>query len=63
MGDWFQPVTFMVEAPGAFVCLGLILAGMNALTNWQRKSKGLEAIEGPVHDCKTCGMCATKPGA
>jgi electron transport complex protein RnfE len=63
MGDWFQPFSFMVEAPGAFVCLGLILAGMNALTNWQRKSKGLEAVEGPVHDCKTCGMCATKPGA
>ncbi len=62
MGDWFQPFAFMVEAPGAFVCLGLMLAGMNALTNWQRKSKGLDAVEGPVHDCKTCGMCATKPG-
>ena len=53
MGDWFQPFAFMVEAPGAFVCLGLMLAGMNALTNWQRKSKGLDAVEGPVHDCKT----------
>ncbi len=63
MGDWFQPFTFMVEAPGAFVCLGLVLAGMNSFTNWQRKSKGLDAIEGPVHDCKTCGMCANKPGA
>jgi electron transport complex protein RnfE len=61
-GAWYKPVTFMIEAPGAFVCLGLVLAGMNALTNWQRKSKGLEAIEGPVHDCKTCGMCAGKPG-
>lgn len=61
-GAWYKPVTFMVEAPGAFVCLGLVLAGMNALTNWQRKTKGLEAIEGPVHDCKTCGMCAGKPG-
>jgi electron transport complex protein RnfE len=60
-GAWFKPVTFMIEAPGAFVCLGLVLAGMNALTNWQRKSKGLEAIEGPVHDCKTCGMCASRP--
>ena len=25
----FQPFTFMVEAPGAFVCLGLLLAIMN----------------------------------
>ena len=28
-GPSFQPFTFMVEAPGAFVCLGLMLAGMN----------------------------------
>ena len=61
LGDWFQPFTFMVEAPGAFVCLGLMLAGMNAFTNWQRKTRGLDAVEGPVHDCKTCGMCAQKP--
>ena len=29
MGSSFQPFTFMVEAPGAFVCLGLMLAVMN----------------------------------
>jgi electron transport complex protein RnfE len=28
-GPSFQPFTFMVEAPGAFVCLGLVLAVMN----------------------------------
>lgn len=27
----FQPFTFMVEAPGAFVCLGLMLCVMNLL--------------------------------
>ena len=63
MGSWYKPFTFMVEAPGAFVCLGLILAGMNMLTNWQRRQKGLEAITGPVHDCKTCGMCMKTPEA
>ncbi|MBG0790100.1 MAG: electron transport complex subunit E [Desulfovibrionaceae bacterium] len=63
LSDWFEPVRFMVEAPGAFVCLGVLLAAMNAFTNWQRRTKGLEAVQGPVHDCKTCGMCATKPGA
>jgi len=31
MGARYQPFTFMVEAPGAFVCLGLILGVMNAL--------------------------------
>lgn len=61
LGNGFKPFSFMVEAPGAFVCLGLMLAGMNFFTNWQRKTRGLEAVEGPVHDCKTCGMCAQKP--
>jgi electron transport complex protein RnfE len=28
-GASFQPFTFMVEAPGAFVCLGLLLGIMN----------------------------------
>ena len=28
-GPSFQPFTFMVEAPGAFVCLGLMLSLMN----------------------------------
>jgi electron transport complex protein RnfE len=27
----FQPFTFMIEAPGAFVALGLMLAGMNLI--------------------------------
>ncbi|MBW1805600.1 MAG: electron transport complex subunit E [Deltaproteobacteria bacterium] len=31
MGSSFQPFTFMVEAPGAFVCLGLMLCIMNML--------------------------------
>jgi len=31
MGSSFQPFTFMIEAPGAFVCLGLMLCIMNML--------------------------------
>ena len=31
LGESFQPFTFMVEAPGAFVCLGLMLCVMNML--------------------------------
>lgn len=30
-GDAFQPFSFMVQAPGAFVCLGLMLCMMNLL--------------------------------
>ncbi|GAI91137.1 unnamed protein product, partial [marine sediment metagenome] len=29
MGPSFEPFTFMVSAPGAFVCLGIILCIMN----------------------------------
>ena len=32
-GPSFQPFTFMVEAPGAFVCLGLMLCMMNLTGN------------------------------
>lgn len=32
-GDSFQPFSFMVEAPGAFVALGLMLAVMNLMGN------------------------------
>jgi electron transport complex protein RnfE len=28
----FKPFTFMVEAPGAFICLGLMLGAMNAIS-------------------------------
>jgi len=31
MGSSFEPFSFMVEAPGAFVCLGLMLGFMNVL--------------------------------
>ncbi len=31
MGESFQPFAFMVEAPGAFVCLGLVLFIMNSI--------------------------------
>ena len=30
-GPSFQPFTFMIEAPGAFICLGLMLCVMNML--------------------------------
>ncbi len=53
----FKPFSFMVEAPGAFVCLGMLLAGMNALTHWRLKRQGLTHFVNPVPSCKTCGMC------
>ncbi len=58
-GPSFEPFTFMIEAPGAFVCLGLVLGGMNALTLWQRRRAGEIDPQPKVHDCRTCGMCGT----
>ena len=39
MPEGFEPFTIMVEAPGAFICLGLILALMNFMTHWQIKRR------------------------
>jgi electron transport complex protein RnfE len=30
-GSSFEPFSFMVQAPGAFICLGLMLCGMNLI--------------------------------
>ena len=53
----YKPFGFMIEAPGAFVCLGLLLAGMNYMNNVQRRRQGLAAVDGPSHDCGSCGLC------
>ncbi|WP_291327765.1 electron transport complex subunit RsxE [Desulfovibrio sp. UCD-KL4C] len=57
MPETFKPFKFMIEAPGAFVCLGILLAAMNAFTNSQRHKKGQAVLDNPTHDCKTCGIC------
>jgi electron transport complex protein RnfE len=31
MSEQYQPFSFMVKAPGAFICMGLILGIMNAI--------------------------------
>lgn len=54
MWNSFEPFSFMVEAPGAFVGLGVILAGMNFLTMWQEGRKKATAQAG----CLACAACA-----
>lgn len=58
MGASFEPVKFMVAAPGAFVALGLILAGMNYLSIVQAKRRGEPASENPSTGCHACRACA-----
>lgn len=57
MWDGFKPFAVMVEAPGAFICLGIILCAMNALNHWQAKRKGVEAGPNPMSGCAACRAC------
>jgi electron transport complex protein RnfE len=61
-GPAFKPFTFMVEAPGAFVCLGLILGAMNYLSIWQSKRKGLPepSLAASCGGCRACSMGESK---
>lgn len=58
MWDGFEPFTFMVEAPGAFVCLGLVLGAMNFFSAWQARRRGEEPAENPTPGCESCRGCA-----
>lgn len=58
--EGFEPFGIMVEAPGAFVSLGIVLAIMTFVENVQRKRKGLAAVQGATHDCGSCGGCGHK---
>lgn len=53
MWDGFEPFRIMVKAPGAFICLGLILAAMNLINFWQARRKGRE----PQPLTEGCGAC------
>ena len=57
MWDGFQPFAIMVQAPGAFICLGLILATMNVINVWQARRKGGQVVEtSSCGGCKACSM-------
>ncbi len=59
-GDWFEPFTVMVEAPGAFIGLGLILALMNLINYLQAKRKGNPEPALIGLGCHSCGgACAS----
>jgi len=58
MGASFEPIKFMVAAPGAFIALGLILAGMNYMSIVQAKRRGEPAPENPSTGCHACRACA-----
>ncbi|MDR2727247.1 MAG: electron transport complex subunit E [Deltaproteobacteria bacterium] len=55
--DGFQPFGIMVEAPGAFLGLGLTLAAMNFLNVVRARRAGLAAPVNPTCGCASCGAC------
>lgn len=61
LGDKFEPFSFMIEAPGAFISLGFILAFMTALSNWQiKKGFSSKQIQSGCSACGVCGGCNSK---
>jgi Na+-translocating ferredoxin:NAD+ oxidoreductase subunit E len=62
MWSTFQPFSFMVEAPGAFVSLGLILGAMNFLNVWQAKRNGQVLPENFNSGCTGCQACKMAMG-
>jgi len=58
MWQGFKPLTFMVEAPGAFISLKLVLGAMNLLSIVQAKRKGIPEPENPTPGCESCRGCA-----
>lgn len=57
MWEGFQPFTVMTEAPGAFLCLGLILGLMNWNTQHQARKRNLAVPENPLPGCGGCTAC------
>lgn len=55
-GSGFEPFQIMVKAPGAFICLGLILAGMNCINRWQARRTGTQPVS---IGCQACGGCCS----
>lgn len=60
MWQGFEPFRIMVQAPGAFICLGLLLAGMNMFNFWQAGRRGakVEKLQG-CGCCSSCAACGT----
>lgn len=63
--DWFTPITIFVMAPGAFLVLAFLVAGMNIIRKkMEAKGKPLPAPSGCLTgDCASCGqsaMCTRK---
>ncbi|MBT8042776.1 MAG: electron transport complex subunit E [Pontiella sp.] len=53
---WSVDFMLMTSAPGAFIILGLFLAGMNWMNMRKAKAQG-KGYKAPVLDCSQCNIC------
>ncbi len=62
--SWFTPITIFVMAPGAFLVLSFLVAGMNIIRKkMDAKGKPLAAPSGCLTgDCASCGQSAMCTG-
>ncbi len=56
-GSGFQPVLVMILPPGAFLTLGILLAGMNKLEKRRAIRAGEEYAPPREMDCGSCVLC------
>ena len=54
--SWSVDFMLMTSAPGAFIILGIFLAGMNAL-NMRKAKKAGKTYTPPGLDCRQCNIC------
>jgi len=61
MPDIYEPVTIFILAPGAFLVLAFLVAGMNRLKRHAaQKGKKIAEPQGCGTDCASCGGCGSK---
>ena len=62
--NWFTPITIFVMAPGAFLVLSFLVAGMNIIrAKMDAKGKPLAAPSGCLTgDCTSCSQSAMRTG-
>lgn len=64
LGEWFTPITIFIMAPGAFLVLAFLVAGMNIIRRkMEEKGKPLAEPAGCLAgDCAHCGQSALCTG-
>ena len=64
-GEWFTPITIFIMAPGAFLVLAFLVAGMNIIRK-RMEAKGTPLAEPAgclAGDCTHCGAACPGAGA